>query len=72
MRTGRRRQPGPGSRRPRNYTTGTFPIKTGQRLRIQRYPRTLELIHNPELNYWKMLARKMHWAARPRRGTRLL
>ena len=28
--------------------------------------RPLVLIHNPDLSYWKMLARKLHWAARPR------
>ena len=40
----------------------------GQQVLITRHPRTVRLIHNPDYNYWKMLAHKMHWAARPRRG----
>ncbi len=39
----------------------------GQQVRITRHPQTIRLIHNPEYNYWRMLAHKMHWAARPRR-----
>lgn len=42
-------------------------LEAGQTVRIQRYPKRLSLIQNPDLNYWKVLAKKMHWAARPRR-----
>lgn len=41
-------------------------LKAGQQIFLRRYTRSLVLIHNPELSYWKMLAKKMHWAARPR------
>ena len=42
-------------------------IEPGMQVMITQHERTLPLIHNPDLNYWKMLAQKMHWAARPRR-----
>ena len=42
-------------------------LEHGQQVRIVQYPRSLSLVHNPDFNYWKMLAHKMHWAARPRR-----
>jgi len=44
------------------------PLATGQQVLIRRHARTLRIIHNPALNYWKMLAKKMGWAARPRSG----
>ena len=42
-------------------------IEPGMQVMITKHDYTLPLIHNPDLNYWTMLARKMHWAARPRR-----
>ncbi len=45
----------------------SFNLAIDQQVRISRHPRTIKLVHNPDLNYWKMLAHKMHWAARPRR-----
>ncbi|NBC10359.1 MAG: hypothetical protein GVY24_01305 [Planctomycetes bacterium] len=45
----------------------SFNLGIDQQVRIARHPRTIKLVHNPDLNYWKMLAHKMHWAARPRR-----
>ena len=46
----------------------TFPMKAGQQVRITQHPTMLEMLHNPDFSYWKMLAHKMHWAARPRRA----
>jgi NAD+ kinase len=42
-------------------------LVTGQQVRITRHANELPLVHNPDWNYWKMLAHKMHWAAHPRR-----
>ncbi|MEO0587842.1 MAG: NAD(+)/NADH kinase, partial [Planctomycetota bacterium] len=39
----------------------------GQQVHIRKHERMLELIHNPSLNYWRLVSRKMHWAARPGR-----
>ena len=44
----------------------SHPVAAGQELVIQRYARPLLLAQNPDLNYWKMLAKKLHWAAKPR------
>ena len=40
----------------------------GSEVRISRSDRSFTLVHNPSLSYWKLLAKKLHWAARPRRG----
>ncbi len=44
------------------------PIQEGDQVRIRGSESRFTLVHNPDLNYWKLLARKLHWAARPRRG----
>jgi len=44
----------------------SHPLATGQEVVIERYERPLLLAQNPDLNYWKMLAKKLHWAAKPR------
>lgn len=41
-------------------------LQPGQQILVRKHPRSLRLVNNPEWNYWKMLAHKMHWAARPR------
>jgi len=43
-------------------------LESGQQVCIRKHEQSVRLIHNPEYNYWTMLAHKMHWAARPRRG----
>ncbi len=43
-------------------------LEAGQQIHLIRHPSTVCLIHNPDYNYWSMLAEKMQWAARPRRN----
>lgn len=45
----------------------SFSLKAGQQVRVTRHASTVCLIHNPDYNYWSMLAHKMQWAVRPRR-----
>lgn len=47
---------------------GHVPVKlrAGEQVFIRRHTQTLTLVNNPQLDYWKMLANKMHWAVRPR------
>ncbi len=40
----------------------------GSEVRIRRSDRSFTLVNNPSLSYWRLLAKKLHWAARPRRG----
>ncbi len=42
------------------------PLAAGQQLLVRQYPKRLRIVQNPDLNYWKMLAKKLGWAARPR------
>ncbi|QQE12312.1 NAD(+)/NADH kinase [Planctomycetota bacterium] len=42
-------------------------LEQGQQILIKKHPRVLKLVHNPDMNYWGLLAKKMHWAARPSR-----
>lgn len=34
---------------------------------VRRSPRPLQLVENPEMNHWRMLATKLQWAQNPRR-----
>jgi len=43
------------------------PMAAGSVLNIRAYDRRIKLITNPTMGYWKRLARKMHWAVRPRK-----
>jgi NAD+ kinase len=49
---------------------GQIPVvlKAGQQLVVQRHARPLLLVDHPHIDYWQMLAHKMHWGARPRSG----
>ncbi len=42
-------------------------IKAGQQFLVRGYEHALMLVQNPDITYWQMLAKKLNWAARPRR-----
>jgi len=42
-------------------------LRAQQLVNIRRYEKDVRLVQNPQLNPWKVLSKKMHWAARPRR-----
>ena len=49
---------------------GQIPValRAWQQVLVRRHAKALLLMHHPDLDYWKMLGQKMHWAARPRSG----
>ena len=40
-------------------------LEANDQVFVRRYPRRVSLVNNPSQNYWKTLAKKMHWAVRP-------
>lgn len=42
------------------------PVRAGGVLTVRTHPTRLRLVTNPRNVYWRTLATKMHWAARPR------
>lgn len=42
-------------------------LDVGQQVMICKHPHNITLVHNPKMNYWNLLSRKMHWAVRPQR-----
>lgn len=42
-------------------------LTRGQQILIKKHQKVTRILHNPNLNYWQLLAQKMHWAARPSR-----
>jgi len=45
----------------------SFAMSPGQRVLARTYPHAIQLLQNPDINYWKLVAKKLRWAARPRR-----
>jgi NAD+ kinase len=41
------------------------PLSGGERIVLERAERSVRLVRNPEMSYWKTLARKMHWGVAP-------
>jgi NAD+ kinase len=46
----------------------SVPLQEGYAVRVRRHDRRVRLVQNPDLSFWKVLAKKMHWAARPQRA----
>ncbi len=42
-------------------------LAAGSQVEIRAYDKSLKLIRNPAMGYWKRLAHKLHWAAGPTR-----
>jgi NAD+ kinase len=42
------------------------PLHEGATIHLRAAAQRLKLVTNPDAGYWKTLAKKMHWAARPR------
>lgn len=40
-------------------------LNAGDRIVIREHEHRLKLLRNPGLSYWSLLAKKLHWAARP-------
>ena len=40
-------------------------LALGDRILLERDPRRLRVVQNPETRYWQTLSRKMHWAVSP-------
>jgi len=45
----------------------TIKLTAHEQIFVQKHAHPLRLVRNPDFTYWKMLAQKMQWAARPRR-----
>ncbi|MBN2447099.1 MAG: NAD(+)/NADH kinase [Phycisphaerae bacterium] len=43
----------------------TWPFRTGDRLRVQRYAADFLLVRNPQYSIWRSLRRKLMWGAGP-------
>ena len=40
-------------------------LESHEQVYVHRHAKRVHLLQNPRLNFWKTLAQKMHWAARP-------
>jgi NAD+ kinase len=43
------------------------PLKGGERVRVRRHGRCIDLVTNPDATYWRVLIDKLHWAKPPSR-----
>lgn len=39
-----------------------YPLKGGERVRVQHHEQQVELVANPDATYWRVLIDKLHWA----------